>query len=80
VSDEKQPRVRGLKEQEAAYKSGFIDGLTHAHAELDAQRALERERDVAMDRGLSRLRTTPPVARRTRRSKQAIPDVPGVPG
>lgn len=78
MTDETKPkRVRGHKEREAAYRQGFLDGLTHAKAELASQRALDAERDEAMRAGLTKLRATP-VVRRPRRKKDEKPPPPAI--
>jgi hypothetical protein len=69
MTDEKPKRVRGLKEREAAYRQGFLDGLVHAETEKTKKRLIEDERDLAVAEGLKRLRARTFVVKRGRRPK-----------
>lgn len=68
MTDEKTPRVRGLKEREAAYRQGFVDGVEHALAEAKELKRIEQDREGAMKTGLAKLARE--VTVRTRRKKQ----------
>ena len=70
MTDETKPkRVRGQKEQEAAYRAGFCDGLAHALTEMKLERSKQEARDLAMRDGAARLREAPPIPKRTRRKR-----------
>lgn len=70
MSDEKQPRVRGQKDIERAFREGFIAGVQHGLDEVKRIREAEELREGALGASLARYRRELSVApRRTRKTR-----------
>lgn len=67
MTEEKTPRVRGLKERQEAYREGFLAGVQHALTEAAELKRIESDREQAMKVGLAKLAHTTSVRPRRRK-------------
>lgn len=71
MSDEKQPRLRGQKDIEKAFREGFIAGVQHGLDEVKRLREAEELREGALGGALAKYRRELSVAPRRTRKKRA---------
>lgn len=78
MTDEKQPRVRGQKDIERAFREGFIAGVQHGLDEVKRVREAEELREGALGGALARFWRELSVAPRRTRKKKAEETTDGV--